>query len=91
MPASLLLSHAMEQAIALGFDDNSAHTPVVWCATAHSSVTRLTTRNWLTPSLEISTGKASVYKSSPLVEPCNPLPDRDAESTKTTIALLSRR
>jgi hypothetical protein len=26
MPASLRLSHVMEQAIALGFDDNSAHT-----------------------------------------------------------------
>jgi hypothetical protein len=25
----------MEQAIALGFDDNSAHTPVVWCVTGY--------------------------------------------------------
>jgi hypothetical protein len=35
MPASLLLSHAMEQAIALGFDHNSAHTPVAWCVTGN--------------------------------------------------------
>jgi hypothetical protein len=25
----------MEQAMALGFDDNSAHTPVVWCVTGY--------------------------------------------------------
>jgi hypothetical protein len=31
MPARLLLSHAMEQAIALSFDDNSAHTGSLVC------------------------------------------------------------